>query len=465
MNTLNTLFEKATYNPEDNKLRLFLATEERLPDELYQEVKSHGFVYAPVQKLYVAPGWRPDREDFCLKLVNKIVADGTTLAERAEAKAARLDALAEKRANEAIGFKAAAHRLAQNLVYGQPILVGHHSERKAQRNQDKLNSFEKKYSELADATDYWVSRAVGVERHANRKNNSSTRLNRMKKLLTDLRKFQRNLNHGEFVAGLWTNLSKQKDEAIKLKNLVNYSGIYFKGGPLTPKHIGQKVDANEVTLNEAYELCIEFGNKLANNEWDIRFIQHILNRLAYEQQELGWEVQRYDGKLTAAILQTFVRTHGGDTPKARKVENSWALKTLELLPIHIGQGKELECSEEEWKNLMVSVGYEVPAVKPKKPSILNIDIEALSIPKLYETSLQVLKVIKMSKAEFAEMHKDSKGIKYSSCGQFRVRVCRDPNPEVAYFKKGLFAVFLTDSLKHEIPNSNSIVSQAEAEAA
>lgn len=463
----NSLFEKATYSPEDNKLRLYLAGEERLPQELYAKVKEHGFVYAPLQKLFVAPAWNPNREDFCLTLVGEIVAEGTTFAERAEAKAARLDALAEKRAAEANGFKSAANRLSQNLVCGQPILIGHHSERKARKDQEKLENLQQKYLSLAAATDYWSYRAEGVERHVNKKASFSTRTNRMKTLLADLRTYQRYINHGYFVAELWLNLSKTEDETKKRKAFIEYSGMYFKDGAMVPNGLRDKVKANEISIDDAYQEGISFGEKRANSQWYIRFIQHVLNRLAYEQQELGWNVGRYEGKLTAAILQTFVRTHGGDSPKAKKVENGWRLETDVPLPIQIGDGKVLECTEDKWRDLMMAVGYEVPAPKPKKPPILNLDIEAVTIPQLYSNSneLQTLKIVKMTKAEYAELHKDSKEVKYSSCGQFRIKVCRNPDPTVEFFKRELVAVFLVDSIKHETPETSAIVSLTEMEAA
>lgn len=51
----------ATYSAEDNKLRLYAS--ERLPPEMYEKVLEAGYRWAPMQKLFVAHRWTPERED------------------------------------------------------------------------------------------------------------------------------------------------------------------------------------------------------------------------------------------------------------------------------------------------------------------------------------------------------------------------------------------------------------------
>ncbi len=52
---------RATYSPDDNKLRLYAAS--RLDPETYKKVHDAGFRWAPKQALFVAPAWTPGRED------------------------------------------------------------------------------------------------------------------------------------------------------------------------------------------------------------------------------------------------------------------------------------------------------------------------------------------------------------------------------------------------------------------
>ncbi|EBI7725070.1 hypothetical protein FX356_19475 [Salmonella enterica] len=60
---------RATYSPDDNKLRLYAAL--RLDDETYQKIHAVGFRWAPKQELFVAPAWTPAREDVLLSLAGE----------------------------------------------------------------------------------------------------------------------------------------------------------------------------------------------------------------------------------------------------------------------------------------------------------------------------------------------------------------------------------------------------------
>ncbi|MHA7777186.1 DUF3560 domain-containing protein [Roseibium sp. M-1] len=167
----------ATYSPEDNKLRLY--ADRRLDAETYAHVKEMGFKWAPKQELFVAPKWTPAREDFLIELAGDIEPEMTTLAERAEAKAERLDALADKRDRESNAFMRAADDLSQAFYMGQPILVGHHSERKARKTQERMHNAMDKSVKAAKSVQYWQWKAAGVERFANMKNNPRVRANRI----------------------------------------------------------------------------------------------------------------------------------------------------------------------------------------------------------------------------------------------------------------------------------------------
>ena len=125
----------ATYSPEDNKLRLYASS--RLDTETFQRVKEAGFKWAPKQELFVAPAWNCTREDLALELAGEIEPEEMTLAERAQMKAERLDAIADKRAAQASAYSRRADELSQAFYMGQPILVGHHSEPKARKTQEQ----------------------------------------------------------------------------------------------------------------------------------------------------------------------------------------------------------------------------------------------------------------------------------------------------------------------------------------
>ena len=119
----------ATYSPEDNKLRLYALS--RLPAAVYARVTAAGFKWAPKQQLFVAPMWTPEREDLLIELCGEIGDEDTSLVERAEERADRFEEYSDKRTDDAERARAAVSEIADGIPLGQPILVGHHSAKRA----------------------------------------------------------------------------------------------------------------------------------------------------------------------------------------------------------------------------------------------------------------------------------------------------------------------------------------------
>ena len=150
-----------SYDPEDNKLRLRAFA--RLPPDIYARVKAAGFSWAPRQQLFVAPKWTPEREDLLLELCGGEIGDeDTSLVQRAEERAERFEGYEERRTTEALRAKEAVARIADNIPLGQPILVGHHSERHARRDAERIRSGMRKAVNLWRTAQYWSSRAEAV---------------------------------------------------------------------------------------------------------------------------------------------------------------------------------------------------------------------------------------------------------------------------------------------------------------
>ena len=122
----------ATYSPDDNKLRLYASR--RLDSETYARVKAAGFRWAPKQDLFVAPMWTPAREDLLIELAGEIDDEDKSLVDRAEERAERFEDYSDKRMRDAESARKAVAAIADNIPFGQPILVGHHSEKHARRD-------------------------------------------------------------------------------------------------------------------------------------------------------------------------------------------------------------------------------------------------------------------------------------------------------------------------------------------
>lgn len=80
-------------------------------------------------------------------------------AERIE----RYHELADKRSTEATATHDEARRMAGAIPFGQPILVGHHSERRDRNYRERIHSKFGKAFELGDNAKYWERRAEAAE--------------------------------------------------------------------------------------------------------------------------------------------------------------------------------------------------------------------------------------------------------------------------------------------------------------
>jgi DNA repair exonuclease SbcCD ATPase subunit len=86
-----------------------------------------------------------------------------TRRERLEAKIERRREWAAKAHVKSEQRFAAVSRIADNIPFGQPILVGHHSEKHARRDAERIHNGIAKAVELADMANHHESKAGGLE--------------------------------------------------------------------------------------------------------------------------------------------------------------------------------------------------------------------------------------------------------------------------------------------------------------
>lgn len=266
----------ATYSAEDNKLRLYSSA--RLDSETYARVKGAGFAWAPRQELFVAGMWTPEREDLLLELAGEIDDEDTPLADRATERAERFDGYHDKRSAEATSAHKHVEAIAGRFEFGQPILVGHHSERKARKDAERIQDGMRKAIRLWDTATYWESRASRVMRHAEYKANPRVRANRIKTLEADRRRHQREIAQAQSRAESWRKIAAYEDPQTQLAAaiaLANHGSgdrwSKLKDGTLSPAQAVEDVAASCARV-EAYAA---------------RWIAHLDNRLAYERVLLG----------------------------------------------------------------------------------------------------------------------------------------------------------------------------------
>jgi phospholipid N-methyltransferase len=281
----------ATYSPEDNKLRLYPL--DRLPADIYQRVKAAGFKWAPKQQLFVAPAWTPDRADLLTDLCGEIGDEDTSLVERAEERADRFEEYGDKRHADAEAAHAAVTEIADGIPLGQPILVGHHSERRARKDAEKIESGMRKAVRLWETSQYWTDRAAGAIRHAKYKELPAVRARRIKAIEADTRKHERTVAESEKFLALWQAEGLTLERAKAIANYDHISRPFPLAEFLRPEGASQYEGAMSlwaalgdgiISAEQARAIALPVHqDRIA---WAKRWIAHLDNRLAYERAML-----------------------------------------------------------------------------------------------------------------------------------------------------------------------------------
>lgn len=375
----------ATYSPEDNKLRLYVAF--RLDAETYARVKAAGFSWAPKQELFVAPMWTPSRADLLTELCGEIGDEDTSLVDRAELRADRFGGYSERRAEDSARARDGVAAIADHIPLGQPILVGHHSEKHARRDAERIQNGMRRCVKMWETAQYWQRRAAGALAHAKYKELPSVRARRIKTIEADLRKQQRTRTECVEQLAAWSAEGLTLERAVWLSGGCRFSMPRKDGDRPDFQHSPSVYDALTNSCPSLYaprELAEVVARARAvypeSIAWCDRWIAHYEMRLTYERAMLG------------------------------------------------------------------ASGY----IEPPKPArraalpLLNYDGEVRCIG-LYSRGPFVTHTHPMTKAEYARIHKDYKGTRTSEDGTHRVRSAMLHNPTRSVI------VFLTDAPKHPRP--------------
>jgi hypothetical protein len=349
----------ATYSPEDNKLRLYPGT--RLPAEEYERVKALGFKWAPRQELFFAPMWTPEREDLLIEMCGEIEDEDVSLADRAEQRAERFAAYSESRKADADRADKAVKAICEHIPLGQPILVGHHSEKRARKDAERIDSGMRRMVQMWETAEYWHRRAAGALAAAKYKELPAVRARRIKKLEAELRKIEKSKAGAQRHVARWRKPDLTIEEAriiagmghaavVKVGNLT-----YTAWDVLQPD--GERYAAcPAMTVDQVRTIIFEkFDRSMPKLD---RWIAHYTNRIAYEKAMLG-------------------ETGYIEPPKA---------PTKAVLPL-LNYRRDSYALRNPWRN---------------------------------EEDL-VLPVMEMTKEEFADINKDYNGTRISKDGTHRVR--------------------------------------------
>lgn len=403
---VDTYGATATYSPDDNKLRIDFVSRQDQPT--IDRLKAHGYRWAPNQKIWVAPKWTPARFDLAVELAGIVEDDDQSLVDRAEIRAERFEGYSDNRAADARSARDAVSRIADNIPLGQPILIGHHSERRARKDAEKIQRGMDRAVQMWETSKYWKSRAAGALGHAKYKELPKVRARRIKTIEAERRVQQRYYDKAETWTALWRGLTLPGKDAelrpglvamdappasddVQLKRarlFANHDGVRLADNDPRGFSIWSALDAGKMTPIEARDIAVRVHERTM--AYALRWIEHYNNRLAYERAML----------------------------------------------VEQGAGELLQ-----------------PKPKPKQLPLCNYrDPAGVVCDRTnYGASAQRYELLELTSAQYAEIGSDYKGTRVvDHSHRVRVAMWRKPG-DSQYGGRSLYYVFLTDSKVHARP--------------
>lgn len=288
----------ATYSPDDNKLRFYPFS--RLSANDYTTIKNKGFIWAPKQELFVRAAWTPQAEDLLKEWCGEIEDEDKSLTERQEERSERYENLSEKKEDQANSAREYVASITDRIPLGQPILIGHHSERRARKDAERIENGMRKAVELWEASEYWKQRAAASLHHAKYKELPAVRARRIKTIEADKRKSEREKAAAEKIIKLWNAEPITWKRASGICNYFDRGHYEFKLSEYPrqePKSQyegfmslwsalgGTNEEEGFITPEQARDLSVSSAQRVI--AWADRWINHYNNRLTYERAMLG----------------------------------------------------------------------------------------------------------------------------------------------------------------------------------
>ena len=162
----------------------------------------------------------------------------------------------------------AVSAITENIPLGQPILIGHHSEKKARKDAERIERGMQKAVNMWETSEYWKYRVGGVLRHAEYKEKPAVRARRIKKLQAEERKFKKYIKEFERDISIWSD----DRLTLVLAKRISYGDIYTK------------LDKEEITLDQARQEVIK--KKQNSIKFYERWLKHTAFRIEYESDML-----------------------------------------------------------------------------------------------------------------------------------------------------------------------------------
>mgnify|MGYP000965548000 CR=1 FL=1 len=181
---------RATINWQDGWLRLY--SDSRVDADQYKALREQGFSNRRGETIFKA-AYTPYRAQFLVETfqVAGLEDDDVDINDEAQERGERYERRADRNAGESAQRWSTATKLADMIPMGQPILVGHHSEKRHRAHIAKIETNMAKGWEAHKKAEYWERRAASAIRRAEQRMTTPAIYRRIETLEADLRKFQR----------------------------------------------------------------------------------------------------------------------------------------------------------------------------------------------------------------------------------------------------------------------------------
>ena len=228
-----------------------------------------------------------------------------TRRERLERKMERRQEWAGKAAARSSGRFGAAKRIADAIPFGQPILVGHHSERHARRDQERIHNNMAKGCELSDLSEHHESKADGIQHQLDRS------------VFSD---------DPDAIEALEARIAENEAERDKMKNI---NSLYRKGDAAGLAALGLNLETLREKLKTAYSWekrpypsysLTNLGARIRTDRERIKQIRTVQKRQAAAQDSPNGITFTYVGEY---VRVTFAEKPERETLNTLKAAGFW----------------------------------------------------------------------------------------------------------------------------------------------
>jgi len=145
------------------------------------------------------------------------VAGKSSYEDRKQRRIDRYESLSYRRSEEAEAGRNRANKISERFAFGQPILVGHHSEGKARRDQERMWAASRKAVESAQKAEYFQEKAEAARANTAISSDDENAIDKLREKLSNLESQRETMKAANKIVKSKKKNDEQKvDELVKL---------------------------------------------------------------------------------------------------------------------------------------------------------------------------------------------------------------------------------------------------------